>query len=150
MPPGTHSTASVTRAPGLEYTPHLIGGLLPSELRRVWASLRPPQRHTHQDLACQTCTPCDRATPNQRDKSPPARGGATAGVSHCGLSDLLERPQRSRTELNKPSTTARVHVCLVVSDSCDPVDCSPPGSSPWDFPARTLEGVAIPSSRGSS
>ena len=33
---------------------------------------------------------------------------------------------------------------------CDPMDCSPPGSSVHGFlQARTLEWVAIPSSRGS-
>ena len=34
---------------------------------------------------------------------------------------------------------------------CDPVDCSPPGSSVHEIPqARILEGLAMPSSRGSS
>ena len=34
---------------------------------------------------------------------------------------------------------------------CDPVDCSLPGSSVHgSLQARTLEGVAVPSSRGSS
>ena len=34
---------------------------------------------------------------------------------------------------------------------CDPMDCSPPGSSVHGvFPARILEWVAISSSRGSS
>ena len=38
-----------------------------------------------------------------------------------------------------------------VSDSWDPMDCSPPGSSVHGIlQARTLEWVAIPSSRGSS
>ena len=38
--------------------------------------------------------------------------------------------------------------CLIL---CDPVDCSPPGSSVHGiFQARTLEWVAISSSRGSS
>ena len=45
-------------------------------------------------------------------------------------------------------------VC-VVSQSyltlCDPKDCNPTRLlSPWDFPARILEWVAIPFSRGSS
>ena len=40
---------------------------------------------------------------------------------------------------------------LVVSDSLKSVDWSPPGSSvPGIFPARTLEWIALPSSRGSS
>ena len=48
-----------------------------------------------------------------------------------------------------------VHVCvpvsrLVVSNSCDPLDCSPPGFSVHGiFPARMLEQVAIFSSMGS-
>ena len=40
---------------------------------------------------------------------------------------------------------------LVVSDSCDPRDCSPPGSSVHRIlQARILEWVAMPFSRGSS
>ena len=43
-----------------------------------------------------------------------------------------------------------VHV-LALSNSCDPVDCSPPGSSVHGiFQAKILEWVAIFSSRGSS
>ena len=39
---------------------------------------------------------------------------------------------------------------LVVSDSCDPTDCSTPGFSAHRIPqARILEWVAIPFSRGS-
>ena len=34
---------------------------------------------------------------------------------------------------------------------CDPMDCSPPGSSVrWDHQARILEWVAMPFSRGAS
>ena len=49
------------------------------------------------------------------------------------------------------------HICgrwfshWVVSDSCDPMDCSPPGSSVHGiFQAKTLEWVTISFSRGSS
>ena len=39
----------------------------------------------------------------------------------------------------------------VVADACDPADCGPPGSSVHgSLQARILEGVARPSSRGSS
>ena len=39
----------------------------------------------------------------------------------------------------------------VVSDSCDPMDCSPPGSSVHGIiQAKILEWVAISSSRGTS
>ena len=43
--------------------------------------------------------------------------------------------------------------CVVASvvSNCDPIDCSPPGSSVHGiFQARILEWVALPSSRGSS
>ena len=42
-------------------------------------------------------------------------------------------------------------VCSVMSDSCDPMDCGPPGSSVHGIlQARILEWVAISYSRGSS
>ena len=47
------------------------------------------------------------------------------------------------------------YVCVLVAQSCptlcDPMDCSPPGSSVHEIlQARILEWVAIPFSRGSS
>ena len=56
--------------------------------------------------------------------------------------------------LNQPSsveTAARVLVAWSCLTLCDPVDCSPPGSSVHGvLQARILEWVAIPFSRGSS
>ena len=51
--------------------------------------------------------------------------------------------------------TVLLDVCVLVSQSCpalcDPVDCSPPGSSIHGIlQARIPEWVAIPFSRGSS
>ena len=44
-----------------------------------------------------------------------------------------------------------MNICSAVSDSCDHMDCRPPGSSvPGILQARILEWVAMPSSRGSS
>ena len=47
-----------------------------------------------------------------------------------------------------------IHMCLVAQSCptlCDPLDCSPPGSSVHGmFQARILEWVVMPSSRGSS
>ena len=44
-----------------------------------------------------------------------------------------------------------VRACSVLSDSCDPMDCSPPGSFVHRISqARILESIAISSSRGSS
>ena len=43
------------------------------------------------------------------------------------------------------------YVASVMSNPCDPMDCSPPGSSVHGIlQARTLEWVVIPFSRGSS
>ena len=62
---------------------------------------------------------------------------------HCGCQPLVF----SLTVLSD-SICVCAQSCL---NLCDPMDCSPPGSSvPGDFQARTLEGVAIPDSRGSS
>ena len=44
-----------------------------------------------------------------------------------------------------------VRACSVLSDSCNPMDCSQPGSSVHRISqARILETIAISSSRGSS
>ena len=52
-------------------------------------------------------------------------------------------------QLGRPCTHAQsLQSCLTL---CDPMDCSPPGSSVHAiFQARILEWVAMPSSRGSS
>ena len=50
-----------------------------------------------------------------------------------------------------PSRVSVWMIASVMSDSCDPMDCRPPGSSVQEIlQARTLEWVAMPSSRGSS
>ena len=60
-------------------------------------------------------------------------------------------------ELEQPYTAqggnmdVKVCSCLVMSDSCDSMDCSSPGFFVHRiFQARILEWVAIPFSRGSS
>lgn len=82
-------------------TPHLRavakrppGGLGLSAAPQAQPSARlPPCSATPtRTWACQTCTPCERATPNQGNERPPARGSATTGVSYCGLLNLLEQP----------------------------------------------------------
>ena len=59
-----------------------------------------------------------------------------------------------RVQLTDQRVTVRTCVCLVAQSCltlCDPVDCSPPGSSVHGIlQARILEWVAMPSSRGSS
>ena len=50
-----------------------------------------------------------------------------------------------------PSTFVWLHACSVTSALCEPMDCSLPGSSVHGIlQARILEGVVMPSSRGSS
>ena len=50
----------------------------------------------------------------------------------------------------RKGTSLVVSLCVLVA-LCDPLDCSPPGSSIHGIPqARILEWVAIPFSRGSS
>ena len=51
-----------------------------------------------------------------------------------------------------PLTVCRWHACHSVCPAlCDPVDCSPPGSSVHRISqARELEWIAMPSSKGSS
>ena len=54
---------------------------------------------------------------------------------------------------DKPSSGSLVYMCAcsVMSDSYDPMDCSPPGSSVHGiFQARVLEWGAIAFSRASS
>ena len=58
---------------------------------------------------------------------------------------------RVEIQLINPDSTLIRYICLVVSNSCDPMDCSPPGLSVQGIlQARILEWVVIPFSRESS
>ena len=58
---------------------------------------------------------------------------------------------KSQTQLSDWTDLMLVLSLSVMSKSCDPMDCSPPGSSIHGIlQARILEWVATPSSRGSS
>ena len=63
---------------------------------------------------------------------------------HPGLTQ-----QRTRTAHTHGSLCVRVRHS-VMSDLCDPVDCSLPSSSPWDSPGKNTGVVASSFSRGSS
>ena len=88
-------------------------------------------------------------------------GGWGARTEHplvC-LSISLARPELTVSSIThlRESHLPRQELCLfrLVTQSCptlcDPVDCSPPGSSVHGLlQARTLERVAMPSSRASS
>ena len=53
--------------------------------------------------------------------------------------------------IREAPTSTCAALCLVAQSPCDPMDCSPPGSSVHGIlQARILEWVAIPFSRGSS
>ena len=66
---------------------------------------------------------------------------------------VSDKPDQELQSVGPASCPADLHVgvCSLMSDSCDPMDYSPPGSSVHGLlQARILEGVAMPSSRGSS
>ena len=68
--------------------------------------------------------------------------------------DVLEQKTQTK-DPDRSTEKGCVHACLlsrsVVSDSCGPMDCGPPGSSVHGvFQARILEWVAISYCRGSS
>ena len=67
---------------------------------------------------------------------------------------LVRDPGPTSSRLKIPPVTTKDTVCakpLSHVRLCDPVDCSPPGSSVRGTPqARLLDWVAMPSSRGSS
>ena len=107
-------------------------------------------------------------------KNPPAKAGDIADVGFPGLGrspgegsgDLLQdsrlgnpmgrrawRATFHRVAKNRTWLMYTLSACLVSQlclTLCDPLDCSPPGFSVHGIPqTRTLEGVAMPSSRGS-
>ena len=99
---------------------------------------------------------------------PHLRNGYNGRIpGHCGLSGWRHPAQLHSTAQVEPKTThwstrtqqgggwggdvLKSVSCSLVSDSLQPTDCSPPGSSVHGiFEARMREWVAISSSRGSS
>ena len=68
------------------------------------------------------------------------------GLWACLIAQLVKNPPAMQEKERKESAVTQS--CLTV---CDPVDCSPPGSSIHGiFQARVLEWIAISLSRGSS
>ena len=68
--------------------------------------------------------------------------------------NLCAKEKQNHRHRNKCTVTNEESCCSVAKSCptlCDPMDCSPPGSSvPGNFQAKILEWVAISSSRGSS
>ena len=59
--------------------------------------------------------------------------------------------ETGKSKIYRASTSLRAKLLQSCPTLCDPMDCSPPGSSVHGiFLARILEWVAMPSSRGSS
>ena len=79
-------------------------------------------------------------------KNPKDRGAWWASIS--GVTQSRTRLKRLSSSSSKQSEMKVAQLCPTL---CDPMDCSPPGSSVHGIlQARILEWVAIPFSRGSS
>ena len=97
------------------------------------------QSRNSQRLKVQPRGPCRTAVPEKV-----GAGLQAHGKGHLPLT------ARAKTE-DRYSFGDPVLSCSVCPTLCDPVDCSPPGSSVRGISqARILEWAAIPSSRGSS
>ena len=81
--------------------------------------------------------------------------GGSGSVTHLGiLLKFILKSKLPKTVIFSPSFACCCCCCSVAKlcpTLCNPMDCSPPGSSVHGiFQARTLEWLAISSSRGSS
>ena len=98
-------------------------------------------------VASPSCHSCFGPTGYRREVPSPLSLDSNNWLEKCS------EPRHLMSHLERLSCV-RVCACSVtsvVSDSCDPMDCSPPGSSVHEtLQARTLEWVAVPSSRDSS
>ena len=114
-----------------------VGRILPWFSGR-WLSLPPSYAHlpAFQPWWEDSCLPCLPVRTRE--------GFSAHSAPPTGLGSLAARG-------GVPSKLVCTHACSVMSDSLNPMDCSPPGSSVHGiFQARILEWVAIPFSRGSS
>ena len=105
-------------------------------------------------LRATSCHSPDSAVPDLPQPLPWSPPTASPGLfPPAGTLSSVCRNSNANLGRGKPQgPQANVYqVTSVVSDSCDPVDCSPPGSSvPGILQAGTLQWAATPSSRGSS
>ena len=94
--------------------------------------------------------PCDPAsTPCLSPPAPRDQGICTSSQLWHGSQDSLasDFPDQGVHHLHACMHAKPFQPCLTL---CDYMDCSPPGSSVGILPARTLEQVAMPFSRGDS
>ena len=81
---------------------------------------------------------------------PPLLHSTNTKSSHWMLAIYLSGAHSEESMVSCAHTHACAHVHSIVPDSCEPMDCSPPGSSVRGIlQERILEWVAMPSSRGS-
>ena len=112
---------------------------------------------------CSAFPACSSGGPAPRTPSTPGCGVSGLPSRLHGGADLTWHCQLVPSELTRKETKLlsvitvifkRKGICMSVQSCltlCDPVDCSPPGSSVhWIPQARTLEWVASSFSRGSS
>ena len=108
-------------------------------------------------LKCKMYTSSPRSTMLSKAHHP-VSFSSCAVQTEMYSSQLYSWEMRGFPAHSKPKLTASVcvYVCLLADlcaavSLCDPMDCSPPGSSVcWILQARILEWVAISSSTGSS
>ena len=105
-------------------------------------------------LRATSCHSPDSAVPDLPQPLPWSPPTASPGLfPPAGTLSSVCRNSNANLGRGKPQgpQANAYQVTSVVSDSCDPVDCSPPGSPVRGIlQARGLEWVAMPSSRGSS
>ena len=114
------------------------------ETSRTWASLGPETRYCGFWLASSSSHVGTSLKQGLGWVQVPATWGLVPNWVLAGF--------ESQTEVNGFICECRVFsVAQLYLTVCDPMDCSPPGSSVhWILQARTLEWVAISFSRGSS
>ena len=102
------------------------------------------QREGSKGGVCKRGADIAQAAPEQRSCSPAARSAGQA----CLLLHTTASSSASALALLRTESVLVTQSCLTL---CDPMDCSPPGSSVHGIlQARILEWIAMPSSRGSS
>ena len=110
-----------------------------------------PPVATARENACSNEDPA-QAKMNEIVKGKRRQDGSRGNPRASPLKGEIVQPQNVPLRVqHTQSLQCAVLSRSVVSTLCDPVDCSPPGSSVMGIlQARRLEWVAVPSSRGSS
>ena len=114
---------------------------------RVILESQPQERSERASLATWRLTLGSIRAHGEERRWQEIRGGGGEGAA-SGDKNILGSFQEER---RKPVPFRCCCLCCLVAQFCNPMDCSPPGSSIHGiFKARILEWVAISSSKGSS